>query len=437
MKTMKKINYTPILKISTLVVLSIVLIFGVWQEDVQSRTKTYYSGEAVSFNNNLVFATTNTGALELFTLENNEIVRTAMFKPRFVRLPKGSENYHDLSFDVNNGSLYLYLINGRYLYKYDVSNPYAPRLMEKIKDNAWDWFMQLDKTDDYLVTIGTKEIKYWNKNLQVVKSFKVDHQKPENVSCSPKGDYIFSINDNVVEVYDTNERYVTANIQIVAKEAGSLRGLSYDSVHGEIYIADDEALKVFNLEGRELRRFKHTSDYAYDVESSNVNNSIYFSDGIGIVRNDKNNLKAIDWQYTTDIGGKNGWAMDIEVVSDSSGDKLVVFNNKEILVLADDLELIDYFQASEIDEAPIEGLYLQTSQNNGLTGDYVTVSGGGFAMNEDIIVKMGKDKWSTRTDANGRFKRTITVIDTKPQTTDIKVDGLQSKLSYSISFKIN
>ncbi len=423
------------IKFAAFICLSFILMFVVWQ-GAESRTKVYYSGEAVSFNNKLVFATVNTGSLELFTLEGEKIVRTALFKPRFIRLPKGSTNFHDLQFDINNGKLYLYLINGTYLYKYDISNLYSPRLVEKIRDNAWDWFLQLDKIDNNLVTIGTKEIKYWNNNLQVINSFKVNYQKPENVSFSSRGDLIFSLIDNTIEIFDTEKREVVNKIWFSSK-GESIKGIYSDFLKNEIYITDDQALKVFNLDGVELRRFNHTSDYGYDVESSSVSNSVYFSDGIGIVKNDKNSLKAIDWVYTTNIGSNNSWSMDIEVVGDGSGDKIVVFNNSEILVMDNDLEIIDYFKASEIDQSPIESLYLKTDRNNGFAGDYLTISGGGFEMNEEIEIKMGKEKWLTSTDSNGRFKRTITIINIKPQMTDIKVDGKRSKLSYSIGFKID
>ena len=359
-----------------------------------------------------------------------------MFKPRFVSLPKGSTNYSDVQFDVVNGHLYMYLINGTDLYKYDVSNAYSPRLLEKERDNYWDWFMQLDKIDDYLVTVGTNDIKYGNDNLQVVKSYKVDYQNADNVSFSRKGDLIFSVIDNVVEIYSTDERKVVSDIWLSVKE-GNNRGVYGDTVKNEIYVVDDVALKVFDYSGTELRRFNNVGGFGYDVESSSISNSVYYSGGLGVVRTDKNTLKAVDGKYTTEVGSGNAWAMKIEVVGDAQGDKIVVFNNSEILVLDNDLELIDYFQSSEVDEAPIEALHLNLDKTNGFPGDYLTISGGGFGMNEEIVVTMNNEKWLTIADTNGRFKRTITVVDIRPQMTDIKVDGLQSELTYSISFKID
>ncbi len=416
--------------------LSLILLFAVGDANVQSRTKVYYSGESIVYHNNLLFATVNTGALELFQLKNKQIVRTAMLKPEFVHLPKGLENFNDLQFVADSNKLYLYLSNGRYLYRYDVSDPYHPRLLDKIKDNAWDWFRQISKTDDYLVTIGSKEIKFWNQDLQVVKAYQLDYQKAENVFVSFDSQWIFTLIDNKIFVYSTAERTIKTQISFVAID-NNLRELYFDDNKKELYVVDDTALKVFDLNGQELRSFVHKGDHGYSVRSSVISNSVYFSDGLGIVRNDKNTLKALSWKYTTDIATHHDWAMGISVSADNTGDKIVVFNNNEILVLNNDLQMIDYWQATEIDLAPIEKLHLELDKKEAFPGDYVTIYGGGFAVNEELSIQMGQDKWTVMTDNNGRFQRTFTVVDIKPQITDIKVDGLQSKLTYSISFRVD
>lgn len=416
--------------------LSLVLILFIFKPEAQSRTKAYYSGEAINYDNGLVFATTNTGALELFILDSGEIVRTAMFKPKFVSLPKGSDSYHDLEFDIVNDRLYLYLTDGRYLYKFDVSNPFSPKLLEKLKDNSWDWFMKIESTDDHLVTVGTNDIKFWNRDLQVVSTHKIEHDKIENISFSRDGKYIFSLVDNVLNVYETKDRKVSTRIWLEAKEA-NIKGVYYDISNKEIFITDDEALKVFSPSGKLLRSFEHTSDFGFDVAPSNLDNTVYFSDGIGIVKSDKRTLKALDWEYTTSYTKGRSWTTDIEVVSDPSGDKVVAFNNSEIIVMDKDLGLIDLFRASAVDEAPIEKLYLKLDKTQAFAGEHLTVSGGGFSPNEELTISMGKDKWAAASDANGRFKRVIEVTDVTPRLIDIKVDGSNSGLSYSISFKIN
>ncbi|PLX28099.1 hypothetical protein C0583_02605 [Candidatus Parcubacteria bacterium] len=430
-----KLNKT---KTILIVALSLVMLFVVVSPDLQSRTKVYYSGEAITFHNKLVFATTNTGAVELFVLEDNNIVRTAAFKPEFTRLPKGSDTFYDVEFSTVNGKLYMYLSNGTYLSKYDISDPYRPVLVDKLRDNAWDWMMQIETTDDYLVTIGSKEIKFWNSDMQVVNAFDLGYEKTENITISENGEYIFVFVGSLVEIYSTEKREVVADIYYTKNEDSS-RGVYYDADKQEIYLVDDEALRVFDINGNEIRRFKHTSNLGYDVEESRRDSSVYFSDGIGVVKSNKEDLKALDWQYTTEIGAGRGWAMDIEVSADSKGDKIVIFNNNEILVLDEDLDLIDTYEARELDYAPIEDLSLSLDKTNTLSYNYVTVSGQGFGLNEklEITIPGYRDaKWSASSDSNGRFTRTILIPRMKAQTIDIRVEGMASELTYSISLNV-
>ncbi len=423
-------------KLSLAFVLALLVSLIVWYPSAQSRTKNYTSGEATYFNGALYLATVNTGALELFVLDHDQIVRTAMFKPKFVSLPKGAGVYHDLQFEEQNSKLYLHLTDGRYLYRFDVTNPYSPQLSDKLKDNAWDWFLGLDKTDQYFVTVGTKDIKYWNSDMQVVETHKVTFDKAENVSISQDGAYIFIIRDNVLEIYSAKDRKVTGSIWLKAREA-SIRGVEYDAAKKEIFVTDDEKLRVFDTLGNERRSFRHTGEIGYDTEASVLSDAVYFSDGIGIVKNRKSDLRAIDWAYTNTVTSGQSWAMDIDIVGTYDGEMVVVFNNSEISVLDSELELIDYFKAGEKDEAPIEALSLLLDQASAAPGAFVSVAGRGFEANEEISVSLAGETWTAMSDANGRFKRTIEVPESNPKLADIKATGLRSKLSYSISFHID
>lgn len=415
--------------------LSIFVVAALVIPQAGSRTKNYYSGKAVTYEGQLIFGTVNTGAFELFTLENGNIERTANFKPRFVSLPKGSDSYADLEFEAGSDYLYAYLTDGRYLYKYDISNIYNPKLLEKERDNSWDWFNALEMTDDYLVTIGNKGIKYWNRDLDIVNSFPLKYGKHENVSISSDSELIFNIQDNVLEVYDTAKREKTASIWLEVRENG-IRGIYHDFRNNEIFVTDDEGLKVFSEQGSLLREFEHTSDYGYDVEPSNFEPSVYFSDGIGIVKSDRSSLSPLDWVYTTSYTPGSSWTMDIEVTRTNDGDMIVAFNNSEIAVFDSELDLVDTFHVSATDDSPIEVLSLSLDKRSAFPGDYVTVRGSGFSPNEEIRVSMG-DSYSTAvSDSNGRFSRTIMVISAKSQMIDIRAAGVTSGLSYSTTFEI-
>jgi hypothetical protein len=92
----------------------------------------------------------------------------------------------------------------------------------------------------------------------------------------------------------------------------------------------------------------------------------------------------------------------------------------------------------EQDSRPSEALSLTIDKNMGATGSQVQVSGTGFAVNETVNVQIDKIKvGQVQTDSYGRFT-TIVAVPTVvgPLSTDVKVTGASSNLTYSTSFRI-
>jgi len=128
-----------------------------------SRVKPYYSGEIVSYNDNIFIGTTNTGSFELFSLENGKIYKkTSIMSQETFRT-----DFSDMLFRQEGSRLFVYLVNGD-LYKYDISDPYYPILVAKIRDNSRDFFDGVILAGDKIATMGTKGVKVWNNNLQVI-----------------------------------------------------------------------------------------------------------------------------------------------------------------------------------------------------------------------------------------------------------------------------
>ena len=185
---MKKINFTK--KSVALIILFAVAITFFAVSPTKSRTKSYYSGDAVSYNGKIFIGTTNTGAFELFSLENDLIYKKATIQSADAPLAK---NFIDAKFSAESGKLYVYLVNGRYLYKYDITNPIAPKQVLKIKDNSWDWFVKVDVVNGNLVTVGSKGVKIWNKDYQVIDAYNMINEKDMgSITFSPAGDFMIS-----------------------------------------------------------------------------------------------------------------------------------------------------------------------------------------------------------------------------------------------------
>lgn len=410
------------------------LVFASVVSGSESKKTPYHSGDAVSYGGKVIFASANSGDLELFVLDNGKkIIKTAVLESLSNKY-FGTDKFYDLTFNVEGGELFLYSVDGRFFYKYNVSNPYFPKLVNKIQDNTW-YYYGIDKFGDRIATIGTKGVKIWNADLQVINAFDIRNDYFYNVSFDFEQNFVFDINKNKLKISDYYLRNLISEIPLFTNEYHN-RGIYTDKVSKEIYVVDDEALKVFNNSGKMINKFKHISNLGYDVVGLDNSPYVYFSDGLGIVKMDKKRFKPVDWIYTTSAQMGNGWVMGLKIVSDAKGEKIIAFNHTGILVLDDNLDLIDRYKAEEAEDEKRENLWLSLDKNIAKAGTLVLLTGGGYGAGENLTISFAKEILKIRVDAQGRFANMIEVPSILPVRTDIKVVGDASGLSYSIGFEI-
>jgi hypothetical protein len=107
-----------------------------------------------------------------------------------------------------------------------------------------------------------------------------------------------------------------------------------------------------------------------------------------------------------------------------------------ILALNENLDLLDSYEARECEEPQIQPLYLSLDKNRASANSQVSVNGGGFGPNENIIIELAGEKFNSSTDKYGEFRRIISVPDVSSKMYDIKATGEVSRLTYSINFLI-
>lgn len=394
----------------------------------KSRVKPYYSGEAVNYNNHIYIGTTNTGKFELFGLDNGKLFRKASI------MTQNNTSFSDLLFRQEGTRLYVYLVNGE-LSKYDLTDPYFPVQVARIRDNSDSKIFGVVKAGDKIATIGSKEVKVWNDDLQIITAYNIKVNGADNLVFSDNGNYIYNYSGNDLEIIDANSREILLNTHMnIAMENHNQKPYN-DNIDGSVYVVDDNSLKKIYYNGYQ-DKFNHISNVGYDVAAPKGADYIYFSDGEGVVKISKDNLDPISWAYTTDRGPVGGWAMGIDVVDSSLGEVLVVFNGSSILALNSSLETIDYYAARDQDLGPTEPLYLSTDRYRAAPNSLVSLRGGGFGSFEDLEISLSGDVFYAKTDEFGRFVKLIKVPPVFPRKADIKVDGLRTGLTYSVSFQI-
>jgi len=441
---MKKIIFS--LVIATLIVGVLAPMTG-----VKSRVKSYHSGSATYYNDYIIVATTNSGLLEIFKIDQagnlQKFVNLKSYDQRF-----GTEkDFYDVALRVENGRLYAYAVDGRALYKYDVSDLKKAQRINRIEDASWDWFGSLTVISGKISTIGSRGVKLWNNDLVVVDSYPIINKgiKTNNYNISPAGSdkFIFNVFDNKISIFDRENRAALTTVPLAFNWGSDWykRSVYNDKIDNAIYVVDDQAVKKINFNGEIEKSFRHTGPLGYDVVASADNAHVYFSDGIGIVKLRKEDLRVVDYAYTTSLGAGNGWAMGLQTVRTDNGEKLVVFNGTSIIVLDANLNplksadgQIAFTAATIEDPFPeiTEALFLGIDKNRAPAGSKVILHGGGFGKDESLIIDFAGTQSFVEAGFDGRFSKELTVPSSKLGPVDIKVSGMSTAYTYSLGFKI-
>jgi hypothetical protein len=403
-------------------------------QPAETKSVDYYSGDAIYHNNSLYITSSDSGSLEVFKLVNNKLDRIDSVKAINERF-NTKEDFNSSVFKVINGQLYVYGVSKYSLYRYEV-NTNKLSLDRKLKNNLWEWYNRVDVFGDYLVTISPKGVKEWNNDMQVVNAYDVFNDYSYNIDSATSKHYIFNQLGSKLKVYDKISRSYISEITLNYKKDEN-RQVYFNSVTDKIYVIDDFYTKKFSLFGDLEGSFRHLDYTGYDVKSS-ANEFVYFSNGLGVVKLNASDMSLVKSQVTTYIGEAGGWAMGLEVIATRDGDNLVLFNNSNIMVLDKDLNKIASIKAGTNNKPEIvESLFLSLDRSSAASNAKVQLSGGGFSANENLKIEFKKDKYSIKTNNLGRFEIILTVPEvSKSERTDIRVEGQESGLHYSISFNI-
>lgn len=428
-KSMKKILFPVFIFLA-------VAAWFIMAAPAESRLAAYYSGDAISYNKQLYVASTNTGSLEIFKLQDKELALIAdqrVHKPVF----NTYDDFFDVKFNIENNRLYIYAVSHYTIYKYEL-NGNNLSYVDSRTNTYWDWYNRVDKFGDDLVVISAKGIKLMNTNLDFIMTYEFNNlEAPYNLSSdSPR--FFLSVNEsqNALEVYDRETQKIITHLPLEFKHAKGNRR-AYQDAAGYIYVVDDVYARKFNIAGDLLASFKHLDFQGFDIQASPNSGDVYFTNGVGIVKLDKDmNLK--DYAWISNLGGQLSWAMGLKVVY-HNGDKAVIFNNLNILVVDADLNKVAAVDArKEAKEYPLENLFLNLDKYKAAANSDISVSGGGFLTKTEVAVYFNDKLLADRvlTDNRGRFTTIIKVPELKAGAYDIRVDSLSSEASYSISFQV-
>lgn len=435
--------------------LVLIFVFGVLSPipGAYSRTKSYYSGDVAFYNDHVIIATTNMGSLELFKQRSEgDVVKFATVKAYDKRFGT-NRDFTDVMLRNEGTSLYAYAVDGYSLYKYDVSDLAQAKLLNSTVNSTWNWYGALAFIDGNVATIGSKGVEVWNKDLKTIDGYSISNPGNYAYDVTPahSDKFLFSVANSKITIYDRESRTNLNEVPLSFKwgSDGYRREIYNDRQDNSIYVVDDEAVRKINFNGEVEASFHHTGPFGYDVVPSADGQSVYFTDGIGLVKLRKSDLAVTAYAYTEPLSVGTGisWAMGLKTVWDGSSEKVVVFNGANILVLDSNLkptkaDTTDHAFVIATEEsnypAVIEPLGLGIDKNRAPAGSPVIVHGQGYGQNETVIISFAGTNYSftAEADEQGRFNQTVIVPNLTAQKIDIRVTGASTALTYSMGFAI-
>lgn len=420
----------------------LILAIGILIPGASGKTLSYYAGDAINYRGQLVVATTNTNNLEIWKLSGNTLIKviTVSLKDPVFSQPVP---FYDVLLNVSGDNhLYAYASAGASFYRYDISglNQAGVSLTatRKVSNSIYDWYGRMTMLNGNLVTVGSKGVKIWNNNFDTVDTFNfTDIANSYNVRLADNSRYILNINsaNKTLEIFDMQQRQVVRVVSLNYSNTNGNHAAYFDPSNSAIYAVDDNKLKEFNLNGEITNSFVHKGNQGFDVVPSSDGQNLYFSDGVGVVKMNKNNLQVVNYNFTYKYE-PNSWAMGLKAVAFGGREKVVVFDNANILVLdGNSLKKIALVQATTIDNRPVfmEDLYLhEVARGRNVYG----INGGGFEVGENINLQYLSQSQILKANGLGGFATTITlpISTSTPTRLNVTATGMASGKHYSIAF---
>lgn len=416
----------------TALVLSVFLLTFFVIKSAETKNKPYYSGDAISYSGKVYVGSTNSGYLEVYRLDEQKLNLISKIKNQDSRFGD-QKDFFDLKFSIEDNNLFVYTVSEYTLYKFQIKGNDLD-LVAKNKNSYWEWYNRVDKFGSNIVTISAQGVKIWNNDLQVINAYNLkDQETPYNLRAN-NNKYINIVEGDYLKIYDRDKRDFISQIAVNFWQKPN-NHKTYQDENLNTYIVDDYYAKKFSLEGKLLASFRHQDYEGFDISSSG-NDYVYFSNGMGVVKLLAKDLSLNDYSYTHKLGGQGGWAMGLSVLNNKGSDVVVVFNNTNILVLDNKLDKLASVMSNEKEDPyPQENLFLNLNNNSALAGSTISLNGGGFLPEENLKINFAGNLSEAKADNRGRFNTELKVPEKKSYV-DIKVDGLSSGLSYSISFNI-
>jgi hypothetical protein len=314
--------------ISILALVSVIIpIFILGVKPVVSENKTYATADVIEINKQVIAVVPNgTGVETLLITPDNEIKKLAE------AVSDGSGIEPQGVYARMEGSQPIaYVAAGTAVQKYDISSPNWPALLKSI-DSPLGYTRDITGRDNtnLILIAGDKGVKELE-TIELAPIREIWKGTVYGIDTNAKGEVVLNGYNKAVTLGRNGAARFIANLK--HKQPAITK--PYITSEGIGFAAGDQGVKKIGADVE----FASPSGFGYSVDAIDGDNYIYFVNGWGVYKLDKN-LNQIDFQTINLI---DGWALGLKVFTAYGKTKILVLASDRIYLLDDNLEILDIY----------------------------------------------------------------------------------------------
>lgn len=433
-KIMKKLT-----KVSILMTVMAVIIAGCFYaaKNVSAEPdKEYRSGQIIAINDKNYLIANNKEFAEIIEIKADNTLAQASEV-------HGMGKIEDLYAGQALNKYFLIVATGQYLYRYDISNPKAPKI--EFKRDLYVFkrgqfrigsVNALAGNKDYLFGAGSNGVRsFLPDNLFFYKIYTFD--KSYGVAADDKKLYVITETKGLI--FDIASGVKLAEVDLENKDR--MNRSPYFDNFGNAYFPSDGGLVKINIYNGAQKIYNNpvpkTENFSYGVTVS-AGGFVYYVNGHGVTVLDKNFNKVKFFVATkSNLYGPNPWAVGITTAKIGAREIFADFNKSSILLLDKNLKVLSQYKYIKLYSGGIaQDLKITASANQASPGQAINLKLYGFWPNESVAVTFGKNSYSVKVNNQGYASADLTVPYQVGRTSLIQAVGDDSKFSYQTSFMV-
>ncbi|GEM_PF-4247565 len=425
-------------KIISAIILSLILGSGIFAMADQAKAepdKQYRSGQIIVINNKNYLIANNKEFAEIIEITaDNKLYQASEVH--------GMEKIEDLYAGRVGNKYFLIVATGQFLYKYDITNPRAPKIEFKR-----DLFVArrgqfrngsvsaLAGNQDFIFGAGSNGVRsFFIDNLFVEKIYNFD----KSYGLAAGQFELAVITEKKGIVYDILSGVKLMEVDLENKDKLA-RAPAIDNF-GNAYFPTDRGLVKVNIFSGEKEAYNNpvprTETFSYSAALL-PDESVYYANGHGLTVFDTNFNKTKFINTSKGSFGANAWAVGLAAAKLGAREVIIGLNKSSILLMDKNFKVLARYNYRKLYPNFITtDLKITPSVSLGAAGRKIKLQLFGFWPNETVSISFANKSFSAKVDNQGYAQTDITIPFRSGQKAILQATGNDSKLNYQFAFRV-